>query len=317
MASPRSFLRELTPRGLPIALVLAALGVGALGLLVALAMAISPGGIGDRFSGGSVLMGFIALPVMAVLFGIAGLIDRRALSRAMYFWLGTVTMTLAGIFLGSGMLASLTYNDGKPLAEALGTSIFSGTCCGLVPTLVFVIPALLFTVRGLRELRSGTTTYALERVRDLLVNRGALSFQDLSREAEVAPDHMVILLQTVMQRERFSLRIEPDLAWVCTSSHIQQSLEKLPAIVTTRGRIELAELATELRAPESVVKEWIYRAVQSGKLHGYINWRDGVLYSREAEALRNARSCPNCGGPMELVGRGVVKCHACDAEILV
>jgi DNA-directed RNA polymerase subunit RPC12/RpoP len=49
---------------------------------------------------------------------------------------------------------------------------------------------------------------------------------------------------------------------------------------------------------------------------GYINWDDGVLYSKQASQLKTG-TCPNCGAKLELAGKGVVKCSACGSEVFL
>lgn len=105
--------------------------------------------------------------------------------------------------------------------------------------------------------------------------------------------------------------------WACTEQHATAARQRLPSLLAAHGRIALIDLAAELGAPEPVVRGWIYASVQDGRLQGYIDWKQGVLFSRDADALRLARLCPGCGGQLELVGRGIVRCPYCGAEIFL
>lgn len=92
---------------------------------------------------------------------------------------------------------------------------------------------------------------------------------------------------------------------------------KLLGMVQTQGQVAIPDVALELDASRDRVKDWIYDLVDKGLFAGYINWDDGVLYSRDAAQLRGKNKCPNCGGEVELAGKGVVKCPYCGAEIFL
>jgi tRNA(Ile2) C34 agmatinyltransferase TiaS len=58
----------------------------------------------------------------------------------------------------------------------------------------------------------------------------------------------------------------------------------------------------------------IYELVGLQVFSGYINWDQGILYSSDASKLRELTQCKNCGGEIQLVGKGVVKCKFCGTE---
>jgi DNA-directed RNA polymerase subunit RPC12/RpoP len=64
------------------------------------------------------------------------------------------------------------------------------------------------------------------------------------------------------------------------------------------------------------VKNYIYDLVGKGLFTGYIDWQSSTLYAKEAGAMQSTK-CPNCGGVRELVGKGVVKCPYCGAELFL
>ncbi len=87
-------------------------------------------------------------------------------------------------------------------------------------------------------------------------------------------------------------------------------------MVATQGQVRITEVALELNATKDQIKAWLYDLVGKGLFSGYINWDDGVLYSKQASQLRSG-SCPKCGAKLELAGKGVVKCSACGSEIFL
>ena len=88
-------------------------------------------------------------------------------------------------------------------------------------------------------------------------------------------------------------------------------------MVKTQGQVDVREVALELKTTQDEVQSLIYDLVGKGLFHGYINWDDGILYSRQASALQGATTCPNCGGEQEFVGQGIIQCRHCGAQIFL
>jgi hypothetical protein len=93
--------------------------------------------------------------------------------------------------------------------------------------------------------------------------------------------------------------------------------KKLLNMVQTRGQIKVGEAALELDCTYDQVKEYLYDLVGKGLFTGYVNWNDGILYSKEANQLRDGRKCPNCGAQLELGGKGVITCPYCGTDIFL
>ncbi len=91
---------------------------------------------------------------------------------------------------------------------------------------------------------------------------------------------------------------------------------KLMNLVLTQGQVRLAEVALEMNASRDEVKAWLNDLVGKGLFSGYVNWDEGVLYSRQASQLKDNR-CPKCGGEVKLAGKGVVTCPYCGTEIFL
>ncbi len=88
-------------------------------------------------------------------------------------------------------------------------------------------------------------------------------------------------------------------------------------MVKTQGQADVQDMVFELKTDTETVKKLIYDLVGKGLFHGYINWDDGILYSKQASALQGMTSCPNCGGEQEFVGQGIVQCRYCGAQIFL
>lgn len=95
-----------------------------------------------------------------------------------------------------------------------------------------------------------------------------------------------------------------------------QKQKKILNMVVTQGQVSIAEAALELDVSRDQVKAWVYDLVGKGLFSGYINWDDGLLISRRAAELRGNK-CPQCGGHVELSGKGVVSCPYCGTEVFL
>ena len=87
-------------------------------------------------------------------------------------------------------------------------------------------------------------------------------------------------------------------------------------MVKTRGQVDITELVFELRSTSDQVQDDVYKLVGMGLFTGYVNWDDGVLYSREASKL-TGNKCPNCGGEQEFAGKGVITCKYCGTDVFL
>lgn len=93
--------------------------------------------------------------------------------------------------------------------------------------------------------------------------------------------------------------------------------KKILNMVKTQGQVEISEVVFELKTTTDEVKSLIYDLVGKGLFHGYINWDEGTLYSRQASALQGSTTCPNCGGDQEFAGQGIVQCRHCGAQVFL
>ncbi len=92
---------------------------------------------------------------------------------------------------------------------------------------------------------------------------------------------------------------------------------KLLNAVMAQGQVSISDLVLELDSSRDQIQNDLYDLVGRGIFSGYIDWKSGMLYSVEASELEGRGWCPNCGGKLELAGKGMIKCPFCGAEIFL
>ena len=95
---------------------------------------------------------------------------------------------------------------------------------------------------------------------------------------------------------------------------VMEKQRQIMDIVRSRGEVNINDLAIEVKSNVDSVKGLVHQLVGLQVFSGYINWKDGTLFSAEASNLRELSNCKNCGGEIELVGKGVVACPYCGTE---
>ena len=93
-----------------------------------------------------------------------------------------------------------------------------------------------------------------------------------------------------------------------------QKQRQLLNMVKTRGQVAISDLAIEMDTTRDNVQTMLHDLVGKGLFSGYVNWDEGMLYSRQASELRQRNTCEVCGGQLELAGHGVIRCPYCGTE---
>ena len=102
---------------------------------------------------------------------------------------------------------------------------------------------------------------------------------------------------------------------VFSSAAMAERAERLLAAIQLEGRVSIPGATRELGISTVQLKALLYQADQSGRFTGYVDWAGGVIYSRDAGALRDGARCPSCAGELALAGKGLIRCGHCGAEI--
>ncbi|HEX7594182.1 MAG TPA: hypothetical protein VF429_08440 [Anaerolineae bacterium] len=95
-----------------------------------------------------------------------------------------------------------------------------------------------------------------------------------------------------------------------------QKKERLLGMIQAAGKVSLGSAAIEMKMTQQQVKDAIFELVNQGLFSGYINWQEGMFYTKDLAQMQTTK-CPNCGGQREAVGKGLVKCPYCGVELFL
>ncbi len=95
-----------------------------------------------------------------------------------------------------------------------------------------------------------------------------------------------------------------------------QKKERLLGMIQSAGKISIGKAAIEMKLTRDQIKDMIFELVNQGLFSGYVDWKEGVFYSRDVAQVQTTK-CPNCGGEREAVGKGLVKCPYCGVELFL
>ncbi len=95
---------------------------------------------------------------------------------------------------------------------------------------------------------------------------------------------------------------------------VMQKQRQLLDILKSRGQVSVSDMALEMQVSGDTIKNMVHQLVGLQVFSGYANWQNGVLYSSDASQLRELDKCKNCGGEIQLVGKGIATCKYCGTE---
>ena len=248
----------------------------------------------------------LGLPLASLILTLAALKEKKSGTRAV-FWIIIALMMLISVVL----FANSMKNDG--LSDEASASLLCCSPFGIIPGII----GLFFATKTLPELRNLLQIDRAQRAAEILSARGEATYSEIGTELDLSEDDVEALLTDLPQSEGLEIVLNPVHKRAETLTNLLEKHRRLQAIIQARGKIHLSELESELHAPLDLLKEWLYDLVNRGRLVGYVDWEQGMVYSLDLDHLQDRTHCPHCGGETDLVGKGIIQCLYCDVEIFI
>ena len=99
-----------------------------------------------------------------------------------------------------------------------------------------------------------------------------------------------------------------------------QKEQRLVGMIEAQGTVSIAHAAASLGVSRDEVQSLLYDLVGKNLFTGYIDWKAGKLVAQDAVNIQSTVAnghCPNCGGQVEMAGKGTIGCPYCGAEIFL
>jgi len=294
----------------PQTIIVAAIGaaVGLFGMAFSAVMGLLlGGGIWNQISGFGLFSGMIAIPLSLAILFLSTAITSVHYTRMWVFAIASVLALVGSVLMALGFGAEQGWVEG-----IVGAILFYG-----MPIALAWIGLAYNAAIGIPAARAADHTARLDRLAELIGERGHLTFDEAAAEIGVTLEAAVELAVEVRRTGRCVLEIDLHRGRMWGRTWADSRCAQLRDDLGIAGRVELEAFASANGVPTGMVREWLYTLVYRRQLTGYISWEEGVLYSADATALRGSSRCPSCSGQLELVSRGVIECQHCDTQTLL
>ena len=296
----------------PLILYLFAWGLVIVGLISAIAYGYGTFEGAERFENFGFVFGFIVLPVAFLLTEIGAVIERNAPAKVVIGFSGTFFLMLAALI--GGIAFSVDPDMNLPFLGGIGIALI---CVGpfILVSLILPIYALVRLPKAVRAIQLNQRK--AEAVEIIHAQGGQITYAALADALHCSIREVDDLLRHLLASEVIIGERRPQYQIFFTESALDARRRYLLGLINSQGAVSLDEMAYELHVPKGLIREWIYALVQAGSFTGYLNWDEEMVYSREAQSLREDGTCPNCGGAMSLAGKGVIRCEHCGTEVFL
>ena len=279
---------------------IAVVGVG-LSTLLALLMDDLP----TQIRGFGLFSSMIAIPAAVSMLLLSTVLTSVHYAR---MWILAVALmfTIAG---GVLMMAAMTVDN------TLGYGFVAGVLFYGMPVALIAMALVYNAAIGIPAARTFDYNARVQALADLIADKGTVPFA--GARSAVNDEDVVGLAAEVRRRGLCQLEIDLHRERLWGLEWADQQCNALRQALRDEGRVVLGDFATARDVPAGMVQEWVYTLVYRREITAYVSWKDGVLYSADAAALKGSSRCPSCAGQLELVARGVIQCQHCDAQTLL
>lgn len=308
MSRWRVFKEQFFPSAGTLMLLAGAAGLLVIGASCSIVFALSSPDVEDPASVG-ILLGLFVVPVVALIIIISAIREKRPGPRAVLWFLVGALIVLAGLILA----IALSFEP----ELGLGASGFFFLAFCAPAALVMFLPAVYFAIKAQPTYREALEKARNEHILATIEARGTLRLAELARAMATTETVVRARLDELVGKGLFKGTIYDRQGMIFAPGHVQRKRSQLVAVVHAQGQVHIEDLAHDMDTPVSILQEWIYYLVERGRFTGHINWQEGLLYSAEAQQLREGNKCPQCKGEMSLAGKGVVQCPYCGTEVFL
>lgn len=231
--------------------------------------------------------------------------ETHAVPRAVTLWIVVVITAVTGLLVAIG---TANANESR-----LGPNLL--ICAGLL--LIPLAAAVYATLQATIQYRQSVAGALDQILIDMVQVRGEVTVDELAEELKIGPSLVIAKAEQAIADGKLAGVVDPENERVYSVSTIAQKQKQLGSIIQARGQATTQELSEALKAPENLIRRWLYQLVRLGHFSGYVDWETHTVYSRQRASLTGQELCPNCAATLKLVGQGVIGCQFCGAEIFI
>jgi len=303
-----SLLKTYVPTGYPLVAVVLAAIIAVAGIIISVlyGLAHRENFIYETFFP----LGMFFFSFSALIVEIGAWLEKRAAPRLV---LGCGAVFVMAMACGAVGIADLFTETAEEPADMIAVT----ACCSLPMLLIFAIPSFQALSRLQGEMKTTRQQEREQLAIGMIDSRGIVTYADLSRVLRTSEDEVDQILRDLMEEGKIQGFREVEYKRFYTKARFAEKQSRLLGMIAAQGEVQLESAAIELDAPVGLLKTWIYALVQEGKFTGYINWDKGMLYSADAETLRESEHCPHCKGALKMAGKGTIHCPHCGAEVFL
>jgi len=188
---------------------------------------------------------------------------------------------------------------------------------GSVFTLIVAALIGFFVWRTIGAYAKALADSAEQLLVDLVQMRGEVTFDEAAEELRSSASQVAHVAEQAVASGALSGAVDLSNQRIYSMVMLAQKQAQLASVVQAQGQVTLPDLSRELRAPESLIRQWLYQLVRRGRFSGYVDWTSDTVFSQERAQLQQRQTCPNCTAPLQLVGQGIIGCTFCGAEIFI
>ena len=240
-----------------------------------------------------------AILPFAILTAVLGMFIEKNPGPRSSLWL----ITTCAISMASFILMVFP-TPGQSIRQSIILSIL---CCGPF-LLVSALLAAFFITRAYPQFEASLFLDRAQRMRDILLARSEITLNNLSAELEMPLNSLPEFVDKLVKSGFVSACYSPETNYIYTLASLLEKQRRLTAIIQVRGRQTVGDLARDLHVPTSFIRKWLTNMAEKGLFIGYINPKTNEIISSQINSLAETPNCPNCGGLLTVVGKGVNQC---------